>query len=179
MHLSIFQTWNSGSLLLGLGPEEVYISPAFLSSFFSDTNCAIFTVTVCETVRHVVYLILRVLFFQKTLLLVLLEISGDLLTLYNRWSVWRLTTVFVNMLGIRTSENAKHSRHTLKYDNLKRTRKYALFILQREALFKGIQETNATVHRKTYICPPSTSLLLSLTTTLQNPKILPRQKFLF
>ena len=164
MHLSIFQTWNSGSLLLGLGPEEVYISPAFLSSFFSDTNCAIFTVTVCETVRHVVYLILRVLFLHETLLLFLLEIPSDLLTLYNSWSVWRLTTVFVNMLRILTSENAKHSRHTPKDDNLKRTWKCALFTSQREALSKGIQETNATVHRKTYICPPSTSLLLCLTT---------------
>ena len=125
-----------------------YVLSVFLCCvFFGVTNCkkcSIFPITLCETALwHVVC------FFAQTLPFVLLDIPCDLLntyTLYSNWSVMRLENVFINTYTLRmlTTAHAKHGRHKLKYSP------------------EEIQEVNATVHRRTYICQPSTGLLLSL-----------------
>ena len=76
-----------------------------------------------------------------------------------------LITVFANMFTMLANAHAERGRRTLKDDNLQRRGKYAVLTTPREALAEGIQEKkNAAVLRRTYICQPSTSLLLNLTT---------------
>ena len=135
-------------LLLGLPPvDSMFCLCFYVVFFFGVTNCkkcSIFPITLCETALwHVVC------FFAQTLPFVLLDIPCDLLntyTLYSNWSVMWLENVFIDTYTLRmlTTAHAKHGRPKLKYSP------------------EEIQEVNATVHRRTYICQPSTGLLLSL-----------------